>query len=393
MAPRRLSRKRNSPEQKHALLVRVLRQKRHQKRKTHERAVATNWNSLEVHFRAAGLSLDAVTVRSGGEGCGLGAFARRDLCAGEVVFRVPQTAMLTEAAAVEDECVAAAATLLRAFGEEGISELLVCLRLCRARVQTKDRFHAYATSLPRNAPGVGSWPEIYDVLLANSSLGPLIRAADAELDRWEGLIDRVADATFLPYRREVFCRSNLQWARGMVQSRHFPGTFGGSEDERSPCMVPLLDILNHQGDAEVNVQIHGGCLEFRCDTPVQAGEQIWNNYGAKGNTELMMCYGFAVEGNEEDSVELSLAQASGEAPSELRLSIWGLPEELANETTRWKRELLEALEKRKSAAKGCLASLPITTYASSASKFRIESIEAFLKGQLEVLEICCDELQ
>lgn len=397
--------------------LRVLRQSR-QKRRTchqpvqsstrrHQRTdrceAATVGILLEEQFRSEGFGLDAIKICSGGDNCGLGGFARRDLGAGDLVFTVPQTAMLTESVAVQDSVVAVVASLLKTFDEDRMSELLICLRLCRARVQATDPFHTYATGLPTTAPGVDSWPVIYQQLLANTSLGPLIRAVDAELDHWEALLNRAADADATILKaRDVFCRSNLRWARGMVQSRHFPGTFAGLEDERSPCMVPLLDILNHNGDAEVNIQIHGGFLEFRSESAVKAGDQIWNNYDAKGNTELLMCYGFAVESNEEDSVELSLTNADATAPMEVRLSIWGLPDELvcameAGEETGslHSHDLRKALDLRRDAAKKALASLPklLPCQNASMARFRTQSLEAFLKGQIAVLEICCDDLQ
>merc|ERR1712060_59979 len=115
----------------------------------------------------------------------------------------------------------------------------------------------------------------------------------------------------------------------MLQSRHFPGAFGGSNAGDVMCMVPLLDLLNHRGDADVTIRVRADMLEFICDAPVQSGQQIWNNYGSKGNDELLMCYGFANSDNRFDTVEFGLTAADGNnATSQVRLTVEGVPQEL-----------------------------------------------------------------
>merc|ERR1719464_1391346 len=98
-------------------------------------------------------------------------------------------------------------------------------------------------------------------------------------------------------------------------------------------MVPLLDLLNQRSDADLTVKVRAGHLEFICDAGVKAGEQLWNNYGAKANDELLLHYGFAVEDNPCDSVQLALApkeekSVAKDAPKVLRLTPKGIPEEV-----------------------------------------------------------------
>ncbi|EJK49358.1 hypothetical protein THAOC_31772 [Thalassiosira oceanica] len=44
-------------------------------------------------------------------------------------------------------------------------------------------------------------------------------------------------------------------------------------------------------------------VRFRCVCPVPPGSDVHNNYGPKGNPELLVTYGFAVQGNPFDSVD------------------------------------------------------------------------------------------
>ncbi|KAL7539459.1 hypothetical protein ACHAXR_011867 [Thalassiosira sp. AJA248-18] len=76
-------------------------------------------------------------------------------------------------------------------------------------------------------------------------------------------------------------------------------------------MIPLYDMLDHktahpvQWEAETITSDTRRCrmIRFRCVNPISSGEPIYNNYGPKGNGELLATYGFATKNNVMDSVE------------------------------------------------------------------------------------------
>jgi len=68
-------------------------------------------------------------------------------------------------------------------------------------------------------------------------------------------------------------------------------------------MFPLYDMLDHRPGHRITWEAGGGGIRFRCVGGIRAGEQIYNNYGPKGNQELLFTYGFAIEGNPLDSVD------------------------------------------------------------------------------------------
>jgi len=365
--------------------------------------------ALTAWLAEGSAKFDTLEVRSDRAACGLGAFALRDLVAGEVVFVVPQKLMLTLEAAMKDTLVASVAKSLQSHGEQEMPEFLMCLRLCRARRAPDDCFHAYAASMPDDSPGAASWPSLFRELLQSTTLGPSLEAADAELDRWLEVLQRMGDIESSGLGSDgMFSRSSLDWARGMVQSRQFPGGFGGTQDSRSLCMVPLLDALNHKQGADVSVRVRAGLLEFVCDKAVKAGEEIWNNYGDKGNDELLMCYGFAIEDNHCDKVSLALAPAAGSSsdacpsPAAIQLTAAGIPEEVVDfiedaQDTKQFIALLQAMGIRRRAVKDCLKRLPVvlnfTVCKGAIPKARKRSIQAFLEGQLKVLDTCLEEMQ
>lgn len=68
-------------------------------------------------------------------------------------------------------------------------------------------------------------------------------------------------------------------------------------------MLPFYDLLEHKCGHPIEWEAEGGRVRFRTAVSVEAGGQIYNNYGPKGNAELLYTYGFAVRDNPLDSVD------------------------------------------------------------------------------------------
>jgi hypothetical protein len=71
------------------------------------------------------------------------------------------------------------------------------------------------------------------------------------------------------------------------------------------CMLPMYDMFDHKVGQAIGWEAGCGGVRFRCRTSpcVPAGSPLYNNYGPKGNQELLFTYGFAVPDNPLDSVE------------------------------------------------------------------------------------------
>ena len=122
---------------------------------------------------------------------------------------------------------------------------------------------------------------------------------------------------------------DLEWAAGVYDSRRFParlacaGSAGkaagddkGAADGRG-VMVPLLDMGNHHPGSTVRWDTDGdGNVRFHLsDQGLRVGDEVFNHYGDKGNEELLMTYGFALEANPHDSYPLMLAVAGAPSPA------------------------------------------------------------------------------
>ncbi|ABN65493.2 predicted protein [Scheffersomyces stipitis CBS 6054] len=103
---------------------------------------------------------------------------------------------------------------------------------------------------------------------------------------------------------------NYLWASLILKSRSFPAYLLKSavdaDFKRDEAMLlPLVDLLNHDSKANVSWSVDDKCFNFKSDSVVP-NAQLYNNYGLKGNEELLLAYGFCIEDNASDSVALKI---------------------------------------------------------------------------------------
>ncbi|CZR58153.1 uncharacterized protein PAC_08044 [Phialocephala subalpina] len=78
-----------------------------------------------------------------------------------------------------------------------------------------------------------------------------------------------------------------------------------------PILYPVLDIGNHNGKKQMRWSTEPGSW-FKLTTTVGIAEgcQIFNHYGTKSNSELLVGYGFMLESSDADIVNLKVHQMS-----------------------------------------------------------------------------------
>jgi hypothetical protein len=101
------------------------------------------------------------------------------------------------------------------------------------------------------------------------------------------------------------------WASIIFTSRAFPHKIiDDSAKDGQAMLLPLIDLLNHDNSTKIDwkyeVEDKSGYFSLHSYEPYQEGCEIFNNYGAKGNEELLMGYGFVIPDNLNDSVALRL---------------------------------------------------------------------------------------
>jgi hypothetical protein len=74
-----------------------------------------------------------------------------------------------------------------------------------------------------------------------------------------------------------------------------------------PVLFPLVDLANHSPSAQVtwysNVSVDARTLSIITESDLPEGNQIFNNYAPKGNTELLLGYGFLLPDNDDVTIK------------------------------------------------------------------------------------------
>jgi SET domain len=119
---------------------------------------------------------------------------------------------------------------------------------------------------------------------------------------WQAALQQAgADESRYPFE-------DYQWACIIYTSRSFPAKIIYPDTaEGLSMLVPIIDSVNHKPQTPVHWEgTVDGAFDLRSAFNIAKGEEIFNNYGAKGNEELMFGYGFALEDNKFDIVSLKL---------------------------------------------------------------------------------------
>eukprot|EP00928_Gymnodinium_smaydae_P081028 TRINITY_DN64609_c0_g1_i1.p1 TRINITY_DN64609_c0_g1~~TRINITY_DN64609_c0_g1_i1.p1 ORF type:complete len:366 (+),score=45.08 TRINITY_DN64609_c0_g1_i1:155-1099(+) len=150
--------------------------------------------------------------------------------------------------------------------------------------------------------------------------------------------------------RERLSIERILWARGVYFSRCLPAIFAENGDAtvtsvslddvpvvssttESGCLVPFLDMINHEPGHKWQLQAteSPSCIRFRCLREIPEGGELFIDYGADlSNEQLLFRYGFAVKGNDCDcstGIIICCEQSDDEVKDEKReaLALEGIP--------------------------------------------------------------------
>jgi hypothetical protein len=152
------------------------------------------------------------------------------------------------------------------------------------------------------------------VIAASLSLQmKLQREYDALLGGEDGLCDKYPDA----FPKDKFTYENWIWAFTMLFSRAI--RLRSLKEGETLALVPYADLINHSpfSQAYIDARETGDWLFSTGDEEIilyadrsyKKMEQIYISYGPKSNAELLLLYGFAVERNPYNSVDVTVSIA------------------------------------------------------------------------------------
>eukprot|EP00466_Bigelowiella_natans_P004193 jgi/Bigna1/129526/aug1.9_g4234 len=299
---------------------------------------------------------------------GLGLFATRNIKAGEEIAAIPTRAIITEERVLESKTGKAfsafimASKALNSWGDR--DRAMGCSPVMTSSEARFFAFLACERGNPHSSwrPYIDLIPDTFEVPLwwnaderrelHGTNLGNVVPIVERVLREVyvEGIFQRFYEkhGTEIGASDDVFSFENIRWAYCAYRSRAFPhvllerrishddnAVHGGSNDteegtqgsksstiskkrqnkKRVGCMLPFLDIGNHRYGQKITWQVDGGFVKFLAGDDIEAGHEIYNNYGAKSNESLLMSYGFVVENNLQDEFKVKLGAGSDAIPT------------------------------------------------------------------------------
>eukprot|EP00587_Corethron_hystrix_P002337 CAMPEP_0113312620 /NCGR_PEP_ID=MMETSP0010_2-20120614/9385_1 /TAXON_ID=216773 ORGANISM="Corethron hystrix, Strain 308" /NCGR_SAMPLE_ID=MMETSP0010_2 /ASSEMBLY_ACC=CAM_ASM_000155 /LENGTH=572 /DNA_ID=CAMNT_0000168497 /DNA_START=73 /DNA_END=1788 /DNA_ORIENTATION=- /assembly_acc=CAM_ASM_000155 len=255
------------------------------------------------------------------ESTGRGLLARRRVNEGDELLTIPMRMCMTIGAA------------RRVFGgeivPEGMNEYLaIALLMIRENFvlkNTKSEWAAYMGVLPavKEVNPTFTWTDEDLTFLEGSPVVAATKSMQAKLrreydtllgDQNTGLIHRYPNM----FPEEHYTFDNWIWAFTMLFSRAI--RLRNLKEGEALAMVPYADLINHSpfSGAYVDGRESGSWL-FKdgqeevilyADRGYRKMEQVYISYGPKSNADLLLLYGFALERNPFNSVDVTVSIAT-----------------------------------------------------------------------------------
>lgn len=239
-----------------------------------------------------------VYISTQGTACQYGMLTRQDLPAGEVIFSVPRSALLSQHTTKIRDLLEKEQDNLQS--RSGWVSLLLSLMY-----EATDECSPWA-------PYFGLWPQLTPPDL------PMFWSVEKRLQLLKGTgvpeavkkdlenMEQEYTTTVLPFIRRhpnMFCpqKHSLDLYKRLVafvMAYSFQEPLSDEEedcgkDTLPPMMVPVADLLNHIAHHNAHLEFTPECLRMVTTRPVKAGDELFNTYGEMGNWQLLHMYGFS----------------------------------------------------------------------------------------------------
>lgn len=249
------------------------------------------------------------------EPSGRGLLARREINEGEELVVIPIAMCMTKKTAEE---VFPAGTV------SGLDDYLaLALLLQRELSLGKDSAWApYLSVLPtlQEVNPTFAWGDAELDALEGSPLRASTRSMQAKLQgEWSMLQEGVMKAHPDAFSGEYFTYEGFTWAFSLLFSRAV--RLRSLESGERLALVPYADLINHSpfSNAFIDGRSPGGLdkllglkeeeVVLYADRSYKQMEQVTISYGQKSNAELLLLYGFALDRNPFNSVDIGVAIA------------------------------------------------------------------------------------
>mmetsp|Transcript_32491 Transcript_32491/g.52634 ORF Transcript_32491/g.52634 Transcript_32491/m.52634 type:complete len:537 (+) Transcript_32491:31-1641(+) len=242
-------------------------------------------------------SQKAKLVDAGDEGFGL--VTTTDVKEDDVILRIPGSIVLNHETALSSEI----GDTLSELSEWSALALFI---LYEKYQNPKSKWKPYIKMWPETLDSTICWPQAeLDKLFRGSPVllntKKRIQAIESEYERLKAGV--MADNPDL-FREDIYSLEAFKWAFGTLLSRF---TFLPTSETLS--LVPLGDMMNHDPNADLamDYDVDTASVILVADKDYKKGEVLRVSYGQLSNAELMLNYGFALNNNPYDRVDMTVA--------------------------------------------------------------------------------------
>ncbi|KAM8946022.1 N-lysine methyltransferase SETD6 [Pelodytes ibericus] len=240
-----------------------------------------------------------------------GMLSREDLSAGELLFTIPRSALLSEKTSRIHDLLSREQQDLES--PSGWVPLLLSLM-----------YEATDSSSPW-APYFGLWPGLnppdLPMFWSEEQKLQLLQgtgvseAANKDLEKMEAEYHSIVLPFILRNARE-FCPQThtldlYKRLVAFVMAYSFQEPLEEEEEESGkelhpPMMVPVADLLNHVAQHNAHLEFTPECLRMVTTRAVPAGHEVFNTYGEMANWQLLHMYGFCEPDNSNETADIQM---------------------------------------------------------------------------------------
>ncbi|XP_077166366.1 N-lysine methyltransferase SETD6 [Paroedura picta] len=267
-----------------------------------------------------------------------GLIAREDLLAGEVLFTVPRTALLSQHTSSISSLLEKEQDSLES--PSGWIPLLISL-LHESTISNSHwgtYFSLWPDFIGLDHPMFWSKEERWRLLQGTG----ILEAVDKDLAN----IEKEYSSIILPFLKahpdlfnpNVHTLELYKKLVAFVMAYSFQEPLEEDEEDEEapnpPVMVPMADLLNHVANHNANLEYSPECLKMVAIQPILKGQEVFNTYGQMASWQLLHMYGFAqpYPGNRDDAADIqmltlckaALQATKTDAEQELVLEQWDL---------------------------------------------------------------------
>lgn len=257
-------------------------------------------------------------------GRGIRTIRSRDFAAAETLIDMPFRSVFISLITLMDDRGFRSCCVDKLEGNVSTQLILTVYVLYQQHLGDRSKWKAYLDSLPKNlcTPHFCSQSELDCVPMVRnlvtktlqglySSFASAFACALCECCGRK-LVDLVANEElllmyYLVNSRSVYCDP------GIIR-KSCSGGLSFLSDDPSMALAPFLDLFNHSDSVETESNLCldsvSGELKYQLVTRTALGadSELFINYGNHDNFKLLMEYGFVIEGNRYEKIDLSLGQ-------------------------------------------------------------------------------------